>query len=237
MKVDGMTAVASFDALRAEVLADPRPWCAGTERGAAPLSELDTLLLNAGELLALLSGARGVSMVQLWVGWDDSLPQPAFRPFVLRLLREAADDPRIAVHMSPLPMGPHLGLSAILSAATQPWQPWAGHLASFGAQAAVVAQSPYYKLLIGRVLGYSEANIVAHIEESGERLDRRALQLADEELQQLSAVPPKLPWTKQLKSGTGSRGKPQKQPKGSSAGFGGGSAGKKAGSGGKHRRK
>jgi hypothetical protein len=56
-----------------------------------------------------------------------------------------------------------LGLTAILSAKVEPYRPWAAHLASFGAQAALVAESAYYKLLIGRVLGYKEENIRHHI--------------------------------------------------------------------------
>lgn len=59
-----------------------------------------------------------------------------------------------------------LGLSAILAAKAEPFRPWAAHLASFGAQAALVADSPYYKLLIGRVLGYKEAHINHHIQVS-----------------------------------------------------------------------
>lgn len=36
-------------------------------------------------------------------------------------------------------------------------------MASFGAQASLVADSPYYKLLIGRMLGYEEDCIHQHI--------------------------------------------------------------------------
>jgi len=51
-----------------------------------------------------------------------------------------------------------------LSAKAEPFRSWAAHLASSGAQAALVADSPYYKLLIGRVLGYQEDNIRHHIQ-------------------------------------------------------------------------
>lgn len=57
-----------------------------------------------------------------------------------------------------------LGLTAILSGKAEPYRSWAAHLASFGAQAALIADSPYYKLLIGRVLGYKEENIRYHIQ-------------------------------------------------------------------------
>ena len=55
------------------------------------------------------------------------------------------------------------GLSAIITAKAEPWRSWGAHLASFGAQAALVADSPYYKLLIGRVLGYNEDNVLHHV--------------------------------------------------------------------------
>jgi hypothetical protein len=57
-----------------------------------------------------------------------------------------------------------LGLTAILAAKAEPWRAWAAHLAGFGAQAALVADSPYYKLLIGRMLGYKEEHIHHHIQ-------------------------------------------------------------------------
>ena len=40
----------------------------------------------------------------------------------------------------------------------------AAALAAIGAQAALVAQSPFYQLLLGRVLGYREDNIRHHIQ-------------------------------------------------------------------------
>ena len=43
----------------------------------------------------------------------------------------------------------------------------AAALAVIGAQAALVAQSPYYQLLLGRVLGYREDNIRHHIQVCG----------------------------------------------------------------------
>jgi hypothetical protein len=57
-----------------------------------------------------------------------------------------------------------LGLTAILCAKAEPWRAWGAHLAGFGAQAALVADSAYYKLLIGRMLGYKEENIRHHIQ-------------------------------------------------------------------------
>ena len=50
-----------------------------------------------------------------------------------------------------------------LCARQQPWQAWGRHLASQGVQSALVADSPFYKLLIGRILGYRHDNIAWHI--------------------------------------------------------------------------
>ncbi len=69
--------------------------------------------------------------------------------------------------MSAVPVGAELGLTAILAADTPPYCAWGSGLAEFGAQAAIEAQSPYYKLLIGRVLGYELENIRAHVEVCG----------------------------------------------------------------------
>lgn len=43
----------------------------------------------------------------------------------------------------------------------------AAALAAIGAQAALVAQSQFYQLLLGRVLGYREDNIRHHIQVCG----------------------------------------------------------------------
>ncbi|GFH23358.1 uncharacterized protein HaLaN_20960 [Haematococcus lacustris] len=64
--------------------------------------------------------------------------------------------------MSPAPGG--LGVTAIIAADKSPFKEWARALAGFGAQAALVADSPYYKLLVGRMMGYQERNILHHIQ-------------------------------------------------------------------------
>ena len=57
-----------------------------------------------------------------------------------------------------------LGLTAIMHAAAPArCRARALALAAFGAQAALVAGSPFYQLLVGRVLGYCEDNIRHHI--------------------------------------------------------------------------
>jgi len=42
-----------------------------------------------------------------------------------------------------------LGETLVLAARQQPWQAWAKHLAGLGVQSSIVADSPFYKLLIG----------------------------------------------------------------------------------------
>ncbi len=54
-------------------------------------------------------------------------------------------------------------MTALLHANREPFRAWAKHMASFGAQAALVAGSPFYQLLIGRMLGYREEHIHHHI--------------------------------------------------------------------------
>eukprot|EP00967_Tisochrysis_lutea_P009975 scaffold11580_cov18-Tisochrysis_lutea.AAC.1 len=65
------------------------------------------------------------------------------------------------VHCRPCAGG--LGLTALIAADKDPYRSWAKYLAGINAQAAVVADSPFYKLLIGRMLGYDEDNIRHHI--------------------------------------------------------------------------
>ena len=103
-----------------------------------------------------------MAILQLLCGWDNRLDrQPLLRPLVLRLLQRAAEDKRAALLPAAAPGG--LGASLLLAARCQPYKAWAEHLAGLGVQAGIVADSPFYKLLIGRVLGYSEANVNYHI--------------------------------------------------------------------------
>ena len=68
-------------------------------------------------------------------------------------MREAAGDAGIAATMVPIPGQPvSKGLTALLHSSTAPYPQHAEHLASFGAQAALVAGSPYYQLLVGLIL-------------------------------------------------------------------------------------
>ncbi|KAL6754050.1 hypothetical protein V8C86DRAFT_2712690 [Haematococcus lacustris] len=207
----------SLQGLEQRVAADPQPWCAGSGPGDPPLTGLAYQEQCAGELLALMHGARGLVMVQLAAGWDPGLPQPVHNPFVITLLERAARQagaapppdsrPRppnkaasvvrsLSVFMSPAPGG--LGVTAIIAADKSPFKEWARALAGFGAQAALVAESPFYKLLVGRMMGYDERNILHHIQTvHGPGQPSHAVVAAvEEELHRLSPKKPQLPWNK-----------------------------------------
>jgi hypothetical protein len=117
-----------------------------TGPGDPPLSEEQTSLLSAGELLAFLQGRRGVCILQLYKGWGDrgAAQQPVLRPFVLQLLQRAAEDKSVLLIPSAAPEG--LGASLLLCPRQQPFKGWAEHLAKIGVQAALVADSPFYKV-------------------------------------------------------------------------------------------
>ena len=99
--------------------------------------------------------------------------QPVDAPFVTRALRDAAVDAltgerTIGIRCVPIAgMDPAKGLTALVHASKSPFAERAEHLATFGAQAALVAGSPYYQLLVGRILGYDARNIEAHVAEKG----------------------------------------------------------------------
>ena len=127
--------------------------CDGTGPGDAPPDEQAAALLTAGELAAFLAGARGICLLQLLKGWGDTSDgrqQPLLRPWVLTLLQEAAGHKGVALLQSAAPgEAAQLGASLVLAARQQPWQAWARHLAGLGVQSSIVADSPFYKLLIG----------------------------------------------------------------------------------------
>eukprot|EP00195_Chlamydomonas_chlamydogama_P007386 CAMPEP_0202904644 /NCGR_PEP_ID=MMETSP1392-20130828/30463_1 /ASSEMBLY_ACC=CAM_ASM_000868 /TAXON_ID=225041 /ORGANISM="Chlamydomonas chlamydogama, Strain SAG 11-48b" /LENGTH=321 /DNA_ID=CAMNT_0049592387 /DNA_START=167 /DNA_END=1135 /DNA_ORIENTATION=+ len=193
--------VGSLSQLEGMVGQDASRWCTGSGPSDSPPSGVQYQMQSAGELLALLTGQRGVAMVQLHVGWDSGAPQPVHNPLVIPLLRQAVTNPDLCVAMSSAQGG--LGLTAMLSAKKEPFKSWAAHLASFGAQAALVADSPYYKLLIGRVLGYKEEHIIAHIQSSNGpgQPSKEVVAAVERQLAALSHKKPSLPWN------TSSRGK------------------------------
>ena len=199
------TKITSYDALRREVAADPSFWRDGTPANAPPATPATQATLNAGEILAFLVGARGVVMTQLWVGWNgdedpdgDAAAQPVDAPFVHRALRELAGEIRTGdVGVSECGISGaamYKGLTATMHAEKSPWKERAAHLASFGAQAALVAGSPYYQLLVGSILGYAPRNIEAHVVEKGGALSPAVAAEAERDLAALSPEEATLPW-------------------------------------------
>eukprot|EP00466_Bigelowiella_natans_P009994 jgi/Bigna1/80027/fgenesh1_pg.67_\ len=151
---------AIVDGRQEYILQDLRVDGTAPEDGA--MTPLQSNLLSASELLALMNGLRGVVMIQLSALWGGDAENLIYRPFVTTLLRKIAEDESsFAIFTSPAPE--ELGLSAIICAPQQPYLNYAFHLASFGCQASVVAQSAYYKALVGSLLGYKRENIIHHI--------------------------------------------------------------------------
>jgi len=216
--VKSIEMLCSLSELITSVQKNPSSWCDGSGPGDSP-TELETVLLTAGEMLALLQGLRGIALVQtslpLEMGGNNL---PLLRPFVLSLLRLAVEDKDVVI--LPSIVGNRDAQSVILSAKSPPYKQWSSMLASMGVQASLVAGSDYYKLLIGMVMGYKPENIQHHIEvllinaivvdlfvgrianceyfcsiqETGGTYDTRLLNMANSELEKLSSVPPKLPW-------------------------------------------
>mmetsp|Transcript_14022 Transcript_14022/g.30350 ORF Transcript_14022/g.30350 Transcript_14022/m.30350 type:complete len:369 (-) Transcript_14022:363-1469(-) len=199
--ISTVKAVYSLGALEAAVAQDAALWRDGTQPGAPEKTEVQAQTLTAGELLALEQGQRGVVIVQLWNGWDPSRGQPLTQPYVLQLLLRLISTPGIKYLTSTAPGG--VGLTAVLYADKEPWSKWAQHLASFGCQANTVAGSPYYKLLIGRMLGYSEDNVVNYVRSTGGGLTPQVMSQVESDMKRVSKVKAKLPWNK-----APSRGKP-----------------------------
>ncbi|KAK9831548.1 hypothetical protein WJX81_008629 [Elliptochloris bilobata] len=192
-RVTGARIVYSLRQLRADAASDAGDyWCNGTGPADPEPSGLDAALLVVGELAALRAGRRDVVMTQLHVGWGGGAPralQPALRPFVAAQLKALALDPRFGVVMSHAPGG--LGLTAILRAAEPArFAARAAALAAFGAQAALVASSPFYQLLVGRVLGYREDNIRHHVQACGNVLTPAMERAVDAELERIDAGEP-----------------------------------------------
>ena len=155
--------VSSFSALENEVEERPSLWCDGTGPGDAVLSSEESALLPAGEITSLLKGFRGIVLVQtLFPAVEDEVLVPLLRPYVLALLSNAAQTKGVAIKESVAAGGAVKSL--ILYSKQQPFKAWAQHLVNIGVQASLVADSPYYKLLIGKMLGYKEENIIHHIE-------------------------------------------------------------------------
>ncbi|KAI8463943.1 MAG: hypothetical protein J3K34DRAFT_442202 [Monoraphidium minutum] len=191
--VEGGRVVASLDWLLTEVERDPSFWCDGLAPGAPPQSALQQALFTAGELAAFSAGRRGLALVQLFNGWDRSRGQPVYTPFALELLARALPARGVGAAPSVAPGG--AGLTAVLFADRAPFAARAAHLCSFGCQANMVAGSSYYKLLIGLLLGYRRDRVEAYVASSGEPVGGDLRKQVDDDIRQLSAVEPRLPWS------------------------------------------
>ena len=182
-----------LDELRARVNEDPSFWADGSPKDFRGLSEDEHALLNAGEIIAFQLGKRPMCMVQLWTGWEDDVShQNVDMPFVATLLKEITEDDQVdVITVSPPGATDKLGLTALLYPKRSPYKERAKYLASFGAQAAIVAGSAYYQTLIGRCLGYKEENILAHVQQynKGVGYSKEVSELVDKELNQMSSEP------------------------------------------------
>ena len=201
-----VTKLTSYDELKATVASDASFWRDGTPPNAPRMTVEQHATLNAGELLATLAGERGVAMCQLWAGWEDETDsphdvQPVDAPFVTRALRDAALDAldapsTVGITCTPIAgMDPAKGLTALVHSANSPFPERALHLKSFGAQAALVAGSPYYQMLVGVILGYDARHVESHVSEKGGVLTQA---ITAEVAKDLAALAPgseaKIPW-------------------------------------------
>jgi hypothetical protein len=185
--------VTSLPEFRSLVSADTSYWCDGVGPDNRQPTSLEIAMQTTGELLAFVLGARGVMVVQLDVGYDlGSVRVPLLRPFVLQCLQEALIMKGVCVFPSVLDTK-STASSMVLASKAQPYQSWGRHLAKLGVQASIVADSPYYKYLIGMILGYKEENIIHHITSTGQRLEGSVMAAARQELEDLNPTPPCLP--------------------------------------------
>ncbi|EFJ41945.1 hypothetical protein VOLCADRAFT_119573 [Volvox carteri f. nagariensis] len=208
--------VMSLDELRGAAASHPGAWCDGSGPSDRGPAEDNLAVMTAGEVASLLEGRRGVVLLQLHIGWgahEDVPPYGPYKPLVLRLLREALERPDIVSYVSSAPVpgsavgNPSYGMTLVLCGDREPFRSWGAHLASFGCQAALEAQSPYYKLLIGRILGYREDSILHHIKEAHgpTALTPQVATAVEQQLGKLSAKKPTLPWNDTHWKGRNSR--------------------------------
>lgn len=219
--IESAEVVDSLDRLLDQVAEDPSSWRDGIAPGDPARSEYDQALFTAGELAALMAGQRGLVLVQLWNGWDTAKGQPLYNPFALCMLERALAAPGVGWVSSVAPGG--VGLTGIVYADREPFASWAAHLAGFGCQANVAAGSSYYKLLIGRLLGYKTENVLAYVAASGVPAPAQLQQQVEDDIRALSKVKPRLPWSPddaKIKKPTKSAGKPK-----AGTGFGAAKAG------------
>lgn len=192
-KIDKVEFVTSLSDFEKVVSKDPRLWCDGTGPEDGPLNAVDQSLLTAGELLALLNGYRGVALLQLSLPLDMGGHRlPLLRPFVFEILKRINDSKEVIVLPSKISGG--AAVSHVIAAKRQPFASWGAYLSDLGVQASIVADSAFYKMIIGRIMGYRPENIEHHIISTGGVLTPDISRLVEEELRKLSEVEPTLPW-------------------------------------------
>jgi len=182
--------VESYCGLWETVKGDPDRWVAGGEEGGAQETA------QAGEIIALIQGERGVVVVQLWTMKDTDAGNSLHNPLTLRAIREALLDKDIDIKLSlaATPAGNPIALSLMLHAKKAPFDSWATHLASLGVQSALIADTAEDKMLIGRILGYSLPNIQEHIVSRLQECTPEIVESVSKELTRISDAPPTLPW-------------------------------------------
>jgi len=156
--------ITDLAALKTKASENPDFWSLGTTPSQPPLTVIERLTLNAGEIYALLAGNRPLALIQLYAPFvEDGQVQPIDCPFVKRALKElVTTSPQIFACVACRIEG-STALSAVFYPNISPNRERASLLASFGAQGALVAQSPYYGVLIGECLGYARENIYHHV--------------------------------------------------------------------------
>ncbi|KAK3251390.1 hypothetical protein CYMTET_39271 [Cymbomonas tetramitiformis] len=192
----------SFAQLCEAVKADPRYWCDGAmdadgsfeSDGGAPSTVVRDMLTQAGELVALLQGARGLVLVQLW---SLQVSTGALHyPFVLRLLRMICEDPALKMSLSTTatPEGEPVGFSAVVHAAQSPFEEYTKFLAELGVQSALVPDDALSKILIGQALGYKKEHIVSYVQSKGQEVTSEMEEQLASGLKEVSEVKPSIPW-------------------------------------------
>ena len=153
--------ITDLTALKTKASENPDFWSLGTTPSQPPLTAFERLTLNAGEIYALLAGNRPLALIQLYAPFvEDGQVQPIDCPFVKRALKElVTTTPQIFSCVACRIEG-STALSAVFYPNISPNRERAALLASFGAQGALVAQSPYYGVLIGECLDTPERTYI-----------------------------------------------------------------------------
>ena len=159
--------ITDLTALKTKASENPDFWSLGTTPSQPPLTAVERLTLNAGEIYALLAGNRPLALIQLYAPFvEDGQVQPIDCPFVKRALKELVTTTPQIISCVACRIEGSTALSAVFYPNISPNRERAALLASFGAQGALVAQSPYYGVLIGECLGYTRENIYHHVKKT-----------------------------------------------------------------------